>query len=65
MAKKNKEHQDRYFQLHHYMLRTDAWRALSAPARAVYVQIGFRYNGGNNGRYVLRSRGRERMRSGQ
>jgi hypothetical protein len=31
---------DRYFQLHHYMLKTDAWRGLSAPARAVYIQIG-------------------------
>ncbi len=32
------------------MLNTDAWKALSAPARAVYVQIGSRYNGSNNGR---------------
>jgi hypothetical protein len=47
---KVKERQDRYFQLHHYMLATDAWRALSAPARAVYVQIGRRFNGSNNGR---------------
>jgi len=41
---------DRYFQLHHYMLKTDAWKALSAPARAVYIQIGSRYNGNNNGK---------------
>ena len=47
---RQKERQDRYFQLHHYMLKTDAWKALSAPARAVYVQIGSRYNGANNGR---------------
>jgi hypothetical protein len=53
MAKRNKESQDRYFQLHHYMLKCDAWKALSAPARAVYVQIGARYNGANNGKLAL------------
>ncbi len=51
MAKKQPQDKaDRYFQLHHYMLKTDAWRALSVPARAVYVQIGSRYNGSNNGK---------------
>jgi hypothetical protein len=44
---------DRYFQMHHYMLSTDAWKALSAPARAVYVQIGSCYNGANNGRLAF------------
>ena len=44
---------DRYFVLHHFMLKTDAWRALSAPARAVYIQIGFRYDGFNNGRIAF------------
>jgi DNA-binding transcriptional regulator YhcF (GntR family) len=54
MAKKHDDaRKDRYFVLHHYMLKTDAWRALSAPARAVYVQIGFRYNGCNNGRIAF------------
>jgi hypothetical protein len=53
MSKRNKESQDRYIQLHHYMLRTDAWKSLSPPARAVYVQIAFRYNGVNNGRLAL------------
>src|ERR1700722_13093723 len=47
------ERKDRYFALHHYMLKTDAWRALSAPARAVYIQIGFRYDGCNNGRIAF------------
>jgi hypothetical protein len=51
--KQDKERSDRYFQLHHYMLKTDAWRALSAPARAVYVQIGSRYNGANNGKLAF------------
>jgi hypothetical protein len=32
------------------MAKTDAWRALTAPGRAVYIQIGLRYNGSNNGR---------------
>jgi hypothetical protein len=44
------ERKDRYFQLHHYMMKTDAWRVLSAAARAVYLQIGFRYDGSNNGK---------------
>ena len=48
--KRDEERHDRYFQLHHYMLKTDGWKALSAAARAVYIQIGTRYNGANNGR---------------
>jgi hypothetical protein len=47
------ERKDRYFQLHHYMLKSDAWRALSQAARVVYIQIGFRYNGGNNGKLAF------------
>jgi hypothetical protein len=50
---KKREGQDRYFQLHHYMLKTEAWRALSAPARAVYIAIGSRYNGSNNGKIAM------------
>jgi Helix-turn-helix domain len=54
MARHNKEpRKDRYFALHHYMLNTDAWKGLSANARAVYVQIGFRYDGFNNGRIAF------------
>jgi len=54
MAKKqDKERNDRYFQLHHYMLKTDAWKALSAAAARVYIQIGSRYNGANNGRLAF------------
>jgi hypothetical protein len=51
--KQRAEKKDRYFQLHHYMLKTGAWRALSAPARAVYIQIGSRYDGFNNGKIAL------------
>jgi hypothetical protein len=50
MGKPSAEKKDRYFGLHHYMLKTDAWKALSAAARAVYIQIGLRYDGFNNGR---------------
>src|SRR3984885_10130678 len=54
MARKHdKERNDRYFQLHHYMLRTDAWKALSAAAVRVYIQIGSRYNGANNGKLAF------------
>jgi Helix-turn-helix domain len=51
--KQDKERNDRYFQLHHYMLRADAWKALSAAAVRVYIQIGSRYNGANNGRLAF------------
>jgi hypothetical protein len=50
MKKRSAEHQDRYFQVHHYMTKTDAWKTLSAHARAIYLQIGLRYSGSNNGR---------------
>ena len=52
MAKKTYK-EARHFRLYHYMLRTEAWRSLSAPARAVYIQIGFRYGGDNNGKIGL------------
>ena len=45
MSKRNKEPQDRYIQLHHYMLKTDAWKALSAAAVSVYIRVASRYNG--------------------
>jgi hypothetical protein len=54
MAKKHdKERNDRYFQLHHYLLKTDSWKALSAAAVRVYIQIGSRYNGANNGKLAF------------
>jgi hypothetical protein len=55
MSKKHAQEgrKDRYFALHHYMLKTDAWKALSAPARAVYIQIGSRYDGFNNGKIAF------------
>jgi hypothetical protein len=55
MARKHdrETRKDRYFALHHYMLKTEAWKALSAPARAVYLQIGLRYDGFNNGKLAF------------
>jgi hypothetical protein len=46
----------RYFQLHHSMLKSDAWKALTAPSRAVYIQLGLRYNGSNNGKIPCSAR---------
>jgi hypothetical protein len=48
--------EDRYFQLHHYMLKSEAWLALSAAASRVYIQIGSRYNGSNNGTLAMSAR---------
>lgn len=53
MAKRGKEPLDRYFQVHFYMMETAAWKALSAAGRAVYLQVGRRYNGSNNGRIAF------------
>ncbi|WP_145903464.1 MarR family transcriptional regulator [Roseibium aggregatum] len=39
----------RYMRLLHFMLKTDAWRDLSANARAGYIEIASRYSGRNNG----------------
>jgi len=35
--------------LHHYMLKSDAWRSLKPAARALYVELAMRFNGLNNG----------------
>jgi hypothetical protein len=40
----------RYVRHDYYLLKTEAWRSLDGNARAVYVEIKFRYNGSNNGR---------------
>ena len=34
-------------------MASEAWKALSAPARSVYLQIGFRYDGFNNGKLAF------------
>jgi hypothetical protein len=40
----------RYVRLDHYLLKTAAWQNLDATARAIYIELKFRYNGSNNGR---------------
>ena len=43
MAQQRAEKKDRYFVLAPlHGLKTDAWKALSAAARSVYIQIGLR-----------------------
>lgn len=39
-----------HVRLHMWLLRSDAWLSLTAPARTIYVQLASRYNGSNNGR---------------
>jgi hypothetical protein len=39
----------RYVKLFHWMLKSEAWKDLSAPARAIYIELERRYNGSNNG----------------
>lgn len=38
----------RHVRLHHYLLRSDAWRALGCYSRAALVEIYALYNGQNN-----------------
>lgn len=40
----------RHVRLYHHMLESNAWAALSANARAIYVEIAKRFMGTNNGR---------------
>ena len=43
----------RFVQLHHFMLESVAWKALSAQERCVYIAVLSHFNGTNNGRIVL------------
>ncbi len=47
---KHRSKQQRFVQLFHWMLNSDAWKDLDTVARAIYVELTFRYNGSNNGR---------------
>jgi hypothetical protein len=57
MGKNSPSKDGHYVRIFHYLLKTSAWLSLSAGARAVYIQIAFRYSGSNNGRiaYSVRS----------
>jgi hypothetical protein len=43
-------HAERYVSLRYWLLQSSAWRSLPGNARALYVELARRYNGGNNGR---------------
>ena len=49
----------RFFQLHHYMMDTEAWGSLSAADQAVYIAVGRLYNGSND-KVLLPKRARRR-----
>jgi hypothetical protein len=46
----SKKHRERYVGLRYWMLQSRAWRSLPGNARALYIELAARYNGGNNGR---------------
>lgn len=48
----------RYVKLHHWLMKTEAWRSLDGNARAIYVEISSRYAGpgSNNGRITYSAR---------
>jgi hypothetical protein len=56
MQKRRRGSTERFVGLRYWMLNSPAWRSLPCNARALYVEIVQRYNGGNNGRipYSLR-----------
>lgn len=43
----------RFLQLHHYLMASEAWKALTAQQRAVYIEVAALYAGNNNGRIAL------------
>jgi hypothetical protein len=45
-----------FVQLHHWLLSSPAWRALSANARCIYIELKGRYDGRNNGLISLSAR---------
>ena len=47
----------RFVQLHHYILESPAWLALSPADRAVYIAVASIYTGSNNGSLGLGARG--------
>jgi hypothetical protein len=52
---------DRHIRLHHWMLRSAAWRALSPVEKAVLLDIWQRHNGLNNGQIVYSVREAEKI----
>lgn len=46
----------KFVQLHSWMLESDAYRTLCPGARALYVELAYRFNGRNNGYVYLSCR---------
>ena len=45
-----------FFALQKHMMRSKAWRSLSAQEVAVFIRVAFRYKGDNNGELALSAR---------
>lgn len=52
----SKRHHGRFVAVHEYMVRSYAWSRLSPLAKCAWVEIGFLYDGRNNGRIRISSR---------
>ena len=48
-----KANKEQYTTLPYAMLKSEAWRSLSAAAVKVWLELHTRYNGGNNGKLHL------------
>jgi hypothetical protein len=44
---------DRFLQLQHFLLKSEAWKSLSPVERALFIEVAQRWNGFNNGRLGL------------
>src|SRR5690242_10676361 len=44
---------DRFLSLHHYLLKSAAWKSLRPVERALYIEVAQRWNGFNNGQIGL------------
>jgi hypothetical protein len=52
---------ERFIRLHHWMLKSPAWLALSPNAKAVLLHVWERHNGSNNGQIVYGVREAEKV----
>lgn len=41
--------QGRFLMLEHFMLKSAAWKSLTPQQRCIYIELGQRFNGLNNG----------------
>ncbi len=54
--KSRKPSGDRFFQMHQWLVMSEAWKAASVYERCLYMEIKQRYNGQNNGDIALSHR---------